>query len=205
MPQDKDLKRLVRRRMAETGEPYTKALLAIVGPPPESDLAAPVDRSRRLAELVQMLADKGQRIEAIRELVGGVTATEMRAIELPDDRYDVIVAGLTDPHPKVRWWCIQLLDHVPDERALRAVVPLLDDPVDRVRRNAVHALGCIACKPGAEPDLPVELVDRIERMVREDPNAKVRREAAHALACRRGLVPVRRKHRGEPARPRDPA
>jgi HEAT repeat protein len=145
---------------------------------------------------VQLLADGHQRIDAIRELLGALTSTEMRDLQIDDDRYDALVAGLADPNPKVRWWCIQLLDHVPDERALQAVVPLLDDPVDRVRRNAVHALGCVACKPGAEPDLPGELVERIERMAREDLSAKVRREAAHALACRRGQVPVRRRRQG---------
>lgn len=182
MPQHKDLKRLVRQRMAETGERYTTALLAVVGPPAES--AEP--RPERLAELVRLLADKRQRIEAIRELIGGITATELRAIErVPEDTLAALVAGLADPHPKIRYWCAQLLDHVADERALRAVVPLLDDPVDRVRRIAVHTLGCVACKPSADPELPPDLMERLVAISQTDRSPKVRREAAYALACRR--------------------
>jgi HEAT repeat protein len=197
MPQNKDLKRLVRDRMKLTGEAYTAALLAVVGPP-EPATSPPMSTERRrarLAELVQLLASKDDRIEAIRELMGGVTATEMRSVELPEDTYQAIVDGLRDPRPPVRFWCVQLLDHVPDERAVHAVVPLLDDPVDRVRRNAVHALGCIACKPDAEVDLPPSLLERIAHLAQTDPSRKVRGEAAHALACRRGEVPVRRRPR----------
>ncbi len=197
MPQNKDLKRLVRKRMEETGEPYTAALLAIVGPPdPMTTIPISTERRRaRLAELVQLLCDKHERVEAIRELVGGVTATELRSVEMPDDTYQALVDGLRDPRPPVRYWCAQLLDHVPDERALYAVVPLLDDPVDRVRRIAVHTLGCVACKPGANVDLPPDLVERIAQMAQADPSRKVRGEAAYALACRRGDVPVRRARR----------
>lgn len=144
------------------------------------------ERHDHLHGLVQLLADKHRRLDAVRELTGALTATEMRAIgRLPDDVLDALIAGLDDPHPPIRFWCVQLLDHAPDERALLAVAPLLDDPVDRVRRVAVHALGCVACKPAANPELPAELTDRIVDLAATDPSAKVRREAAHALACRR--------------------
>ncbi len=183
MPQEKDLKRLVRERMQTTGERYTTARVAIVG---SLEPTVAPSRTARLTELVQLLANKGTRIEAIRELMGGITATELRGIdELPHDTFDALLTGLRDPMSTVRWWCIQLLDHVADERALWAVADLLDDPVARVRRNAVHALGCIPCKPKAGP-LPPDLLNRVAQIAASDPSEKVRREAAYALACRVG-------------------
>jgi HEAT repeat protein len=144
----------------------------------------PKDKDLELDRLVQRLAAKGTRHQAIVDLVGGITATELRDVDVPDDVFDALTRGLRDPNPKIRWWCIQLLDHVPDERALQAVVPLLDDPVDRVRRNAVHALGCAACKPTSDATLPESSLTKVEAMAAGDPSGKVRREAAHALACR---------------------
>ena len=190
MPQNKDLKRLVRQRMAETGERYTVARASIVGPP---GLDEDLDRRRRLAAQVQQFAHKHERLDALRELQGAVTATEMRAMgPLPDDTIDALITGLGDPHPQVRYWCAAVLDHATNERAVLAVVPLLDDPVDRVRRMAVHALGCVACKPAGSAELPDDLMERLAGMAETDPNAKVRREAHFTLACRRGQVPRRK-------------
>jgi HEAT repeat protein len=177
VPENKDLKRLVRERMAESGERYTTALDVVRADRPTSPSPA---------ELVQRLADKTQRIEAMRLLVGGITATEMRQITtLPDDVFEALLAGLQDSHPQIRFWCVQLLDHVPEERALLPVAALLDDPVPRVRRNAAHALGCLACKPTADINLPADVVDRLAALAEHDPNARVRQTAAASLACRR--------------------
>ena len=134
-------------------------------------------------DLVQQLAT-GRRIEAIRWLLGGATATELRNVRVGERAFAALVEGLGDPHPRIRWWCIQLLDHVPDPRALAAIAPLLDDPVPRVRRNAAHALGCVACKPDLDGGLSDDVLDRLALAARTDPNAKVRAEARHALACR---------------------
>ena len=78
---------------------------------------------------------------------------------------------------RVRWWCIQLLDHVADERAIAAISPLLDDPVPRVRRNAAHALGCVACKPEWNGTLDAATVAKLEHLAASDENARVRRDA----------------------------
>jgi HEAT repeat protein len=80
----------------------------------------------------------------------------------------------------IRWWCIQLLDHVPDRRAITAITAIagmLDDPVPRVRRNAAHALGCVACKPEWSGGLPAEIVSKLGSIAKDDPNHKVRAEA----------------------------
>lgn len=98
-------------------------------------------------QLVERLVNKADRLEAMRSLLGAVNAFELRHVELSEDAFAALVGGLSHDHPQVRWWCIQMLDHCPDARAVEAVVPLLDDPVPRVRRNAAHALGCVTCKP----------------------------------------------------------
>jgi HEAT repeat protein len=129
----------------------------------------------------------------MRDLVGGVTATELRTVVLTDAAFEALVEGLRDPNPRIRWWCIQLLDHVPDHRAITAIAGMLDDPVPRVRRNAAHALGCVVCKPEWSVGLPVEVVSKLSAVADDDPNDKVRAEARVALAlpatrCRQGHI-----------------
>lgn len=135
-------------------------------------------------DLVQQLATKTRRLDAMRALVGGATTTELRHTQVTDRAFDALVEGLSDPNPKIRWWCIQLFDHVPDPRAIAAVAGALDDPVPRVRRNAAHALACVACKPDWHGELPTHVTAKLEQLVTSDPNAKVRGQALHALACR---------------------
>ena len=136
----------------------------------------------------QSLVQRFRRNDAVRDamfgLAGGWTATELKGVRLSDAAFAALVEGLQDPHPRVRWWCIQLLDHVSDERAIAAISPLLDDPVPRVRRNAAHALGCVACKPEWTGDLPGTTTARLAELARDDPNAKVRAESWWALSCR---------------------
>lgn len=121
----------------------------------------------------------------MRALVGGVTATELRRVStVPEPVFGALLDGLRDPNPQVRFWVIQLLDHVADPRAFDAVAGALDDPVDRVRRNAVHALGCLACKPGADLSaVSDEVLARVADMAGRDPSPKVRAVARWALAC----------------------
>lgn len=135
-------------------------------------------------DLVQMLATPETRLDAMRALAGGITATELRAAQVSDASTQALIEGVDDPNPKVRWWCIQLLDHLPDERAIAPLSHALHDPVPRVRRNAAHALGCIACKPTMTNRLPAATLEALARIAADDPNANVRAEAALALQCR---------------------
>jgi hypothetical protein len=135
-------------------------------------------------EIVQLFAFKGRQSEALRRLVGGATATHLRTIQLDDPTCEALTEGLSDPNPRVRWWCVQVLDHVPDARATGALIAALDDQVPRVRRNAVHALGCGACKPGWSGALPLDVLEKVARMATADPSQKVRAEANRTLACR---------------------
>jgi HEAT repeat protein len=135
-------------------------------------------------DLVQRLASKTQRLDAMRSLAGGVTATELRGATLSDEAVTALCEGVSDPNPQVRWWSIQILDHAPDPRALDVFAVALADPVPRVRRNAAHALGCLACKPEWDGRLDDDVVDRLASMAAHDPNAKVRAAAQASLSCR---------------------
>lgn len=148
--------------------------------PPRSTVPVVSER-----DLVQMLASAETRLDAMRALCGGITATELRAAQVSDASAQALIEGVDDPNPRVRWWCIQLLDHLPDERAIAPLVHALHDPVPRVRRNAAHALGCLACKPTMTNPLPAATVEALTRCATDDPNAKVRAEAMLALHCRR--------------------
>jgi HEAT repeat protein len=134
-------------------------------------------------DLVQLFGDKGSELDALRGLTGGVSATHLRTAHLSDDAFDAVIGGVSDENPRVRWWCVQVLDHIPDVRAVSAITSALDDPVPRVRRNAAHALGCLACKPEWDGALPTAAFERLEQIAVEDPSPKVRREAVAALLC----------------------
>jgi HEAT repeat protein len=133
--------------------------------------------------LVQQFGQRGLEVEALRGLAGGVTATYLKGVQLPPAVFGAVVEGLADKNPRVRWWCVQVLDHVPDPRAVEAIAIVLDDPVPRVRRNAAHALGCVACKPEWSGALPPQVTAKLIVLAAQDPNMKVRSEAAYALAC----------------------
>jgi hypothetical protein len=114
-------------------------------------------------ELVNKLWDKRIRNRVIHALVGGLTSTEMKSVRVSDDVRQAIVRGLTHWSPKVRWWSLQLIDHVTDTGSLEHVVPLLDDPVQRVRKQARHTLICEACKESPDiSDAGQRLLDEYE-------------------------------------------
>jgi len=133
--------------------------------------------------LVEQLSSKADRLQAMRGLMGAVNARELRSVQITEAAFVALVEGLSHPNPQVRWWSVQLLDHCPDPRAVDAIVPLLDDPVARVRRNAAHALSCQRCKPSWSGQLAGSVIERLAAMAQADPNAKVRVEAATALLC----------------------
>ena len=97
-------------------------------------------------DFVGLLAYESQRPQAIRALVGGLTATELRRVHPTDDARAALIAGLDHANPTVRWWCLQLLDHVGAEPCFEPILRALDDPVPRVRAMALHALECECCR-----------------------------------------------------------
>lgn len=93
---------------------------------------------------------------------------------------DALVTGTTHTNWRVRRNCADLLDHLADDRCAASLVRLLRDPVESVRRLAVHALSCQGCKVCP---LNVDIVAHLIEQVRVDRNVRVRRVAVHQLGC----------------------
>src|SRR5690606_19430479 len=133
-------------------------------------------------QLVELFADKTRRNAAIVALLGGITATELRKVNVTGAAKAALIAGLTPPNSKVRWWCIQLMDHVADESYLE---PLLEaaqtDPTPKNRRHAIHALTCEVCKPDRAA-LDVDLRAALAAIAATDNDESVRLMARQELA-----------------------
>jgi HEAT repeat protein len=162
MPIDKDLKRLVRARMAATNENYTTARAALVPAVPRVDPRA----------LVSRLADPA---------TAQATAATLRA-QPPEQLVPALVAGLRSSEWRVRRSCCRLLDDLDfTPESLAALRRALDDPDPRVRRSALHTLSCQHCKPSG---CAVEVQPLFERMAR-DPNRRVRDAVLNPLGWQR--------------------
>ena len=98
---------------------------------------------------------------------------------------DVYLQGLSHPSPKVRFECAHAIDFYGDATCRGPLVVLLDDPVPRVRRMAVHALGCDACKADLFGD-DEDLRRRLAAMALGDPSVQVRRHAVWAVGAAGG-------------------
>lgn len=155
MPQNKDLKRVVRARMADTGERYTEALTALVGSPRTADT------SGGSAGLVAALAN----VETYHSAFGELKALPSETL-LP-----VAIAGSRHQDWRVRRGCCLLLDDLAfTDESFAALEERLSDPDARVRRAAVHSLSCGHCKPEG---CTVEVRPVFERALR-DPSRRVR-------------------------------
>jgi len=127
-----------------------------------------MERSQETTELVEQFANSQRRYDAFRQ-VHAAGAEALPAIR----------EGLSHPDWHVRQLCAMLLDHVWDAAALRRLVLALYDPKLKVRRAAVHSLGCDRCKGGENP---IDAVPLLAEKLREDKSIKVRRMAAWTLA-----------------------
>jgi len=126
------------------------------------------------------------RIEAAREVMRN-DPVRYRAFQ------QALMRGLTST-ARDRFECAHALDLFGDASTRYALVPLMDDPVPRVRWMAMHALSCHACgeKPGP---LEVDIRERVVEAARSDPSARVRFHAATALALAHetSAIPVLRE------------
>ncbi len=97
-----------------------------------------------------------------------------------DAALDALIAGMSHPNWRVRRGCADLMDHLADQRCTEPLLRLLNDPVESVRRLALHALGCQRCKAcPLNADVVAHLIERIQR----DSSIRVRRVAVHMLGC----------------------
>src|SRR5262245_22386589 len=159
MPQDKDFKRIVRRRMASTGEPYTAARAAL-------------DPSRRRgseARLLTALADPARAHAAFAALKA-----------LPEARLrTAALVGMDHASWRVRRSCCRLLDDLSlTPESTSALELRLADPHPLVRKSALHTLTCKHCKPDG---CVLDVGSLLQRMA-ADPNRRVRMGIVHGLS-----------------------
>jgi len=139
-----------------------------------------------LAERWLGLAEAGDLVALNRSLAVGKGRLEAARDLMRRDlvRYQgfvqAIIGGLADRRARIRFECAHDLDIFGDAASRPYLVPLMEDPVPRVRWMAMHALSCHAC--GEKPDaLEAEVGARIARAAVHDPSSKVRRHAVVAL------------------------
>lgn len=162
MPIDKDLKRLVRARMAATHENYTAALAAV----------APQPRALDLRPLIAQLADPATLENAYQEL---------RRTD-PELLIPALVGALRSGSWRIRRSCCRILDDLDfTPESLEALEGALDDPDPRVRRSAVHTLSCQDCKPNG---CALDVRPLFERMV-HDTSRTVRSSVLGPLSWQR--------------------
>lgn len=125
-------------------------------------------KTQDLMQTVEMLADWATLKEALKLLHEAGQAAVGPARE-----------GLSHPHPRVRQFCAMFLDEHWDESALQRLILTLHDPKLKVRKAAVHSLGCDRCKSGQNP---IDVLPYVEERIREDKSIKVRRTAVLTLA-----------------------
>jgi HEAT repeat protein len=93
---------------------------------------------------------------------------------------DGLLQGCTHPEPRVRFDCAMALDHMADERCTPMLRQLMQDPIPKVRRAAIHSISCEACKVSAlnnHDDLTPVLLE----IALNDTSPRVRMAAIHAL------------------------
>lgn len=152
MPKDQDFKRLVRARMAGTGERYTTARAALAAQREPGEPAV----SDRTRSLLGQLADTGL-----------AAAARGHLERLPEpERRAAAVEGLRHQDWRVRRTCAWLLDPVDlTPESVAALTRALDDEHPQVRRKAVHSLGCENCKPNG---CAVDVRPLFERAIGDD-------------------------------------
>lgn len=136
------------------------------------------------SQLVDLFGDKTRRNPAIVALVGGLTSTELRRVQVSPQAKAALIAGLKHPNSKIRWWCIQLMDHLADESYLPYLLEAAQtDPTPKNRRHAIHAMTCEMCKPNrTKLRIDSQLKFELREISRLDTDPSVRETALHELA-----------------------
>jgi hypothetical protein len=134
------------------------------------------------SQLVDMLWDKTRRNQVTVALLGGINSTDLRKVKLSDEVKQALIAGLKHRNSKIRWWCIQFMDHVADESFVPALLDAAQtDPTPKNRRHAIHAITCEMCKPNRQK-LKVDVRYELGEIARLDSDITVRETALHELA-----------------------
>lgn len=92
---------------------------------------------------------------------------------------DIQLGALRHPDPKVRRWCVFLLDHYANDQSAHVFAQALHDGAHLVRDMALHSIACEPCKEG---ELCVaDTVPHIVDVLRHDPKPDLRIKAIAAL------------------------
>jgi HEAT repeat protein len=97
---------------------------------------------------------------------------------LGDRAVPALVVGAAHPDAGVRAESVALMDHLADTRCVAALTSALSDRSARVRRLAVHSIGCQGCKVAP---LGIDVVGLLVERATRDSSARVRRVAVHQL------------------------
>ncbi len=121
-------------------------------------------------ELVGMLADPHRCFQAYQRLLRLGAAASRAAAD-----------GLAHQDAQVREYCCKVLDQLMDAGSAGPLALALNDPSDRVRLAAAHALACERCKEGGgRPDAEFVL-PRAIALLRGDESAHVRAMAVELV------------------------
>lgn len=170
MPTDKDFKRLVRQRMADTGERYTDARAALaVDSLPHSETRSMLQMAPKGARWIELLGD-AQHNQGAFALLKELPAEELRPLA---------VDGTRHANARVRRRSCQLLDDLSlTPESISALEDCAADSDPRVRAAALHTLSCEHCKPdGLCLDQRI-----IAQRAASDHSATVRRGVAMGLS-----------------------
>lgn len=192
---------IIAREYGFASWPKLKAHIATVRAAQQQRWARAVARLARKADHDRMTAERstaliahaqsgatGQLAATFSRLPRGeIEAVRASLLARDDGSYDVLVAalisGLRHQSARVRYGCAGALDHFGDNQAIVPLQALLDDPVPRVRRMALHALSCEACKLTPLPD-DTDLVALLADHALNDLSINVRRHAVYGLTTR---------------------
>jgi hypothetical protein len=182
MPQDKDIKKLVRERMVETGERYTDAKTAIDTRGRPEATTVPATGEPTAQELIdRYFRDWGEWLRMV-VAEGRLGRNNARwALDQPRPPVDAARWGaLHHPNARRRRDCLSILDHHANDESVDIFRAALRDPVPRVRQFALHGLACERCRVSdlCVADVSADLVVTLE----SDSSPKVRHSAVQVLA-----------------------
>jgi len=89
--------------------------------------------------------------------------------------------GLWQASAQVREYCCLVLDRLIDAESAAALIEALDDPAERVRLAAAHALACERCKEGSWRPSAATVLPRAMALLAGDESAHVRAMAIEVV------------------------
>src|SRR5215468_5368299 len=89
--------------------------------------------------------------------------------------------GLRHANAQVREYCCLVLDRLDDADDAAALIEALDDPAERVRLAAVHALACERCTEASWRPSAVSVLQRAIALLAKDESAHVRAMAVELV------------------------